>query len=127
MCQKDSFSAPLRVLRYNNKKLTQTLSNSYVFQALSHLAFAPYKSFGAQSGLLIYNKNLKGSSGSSSLVTTSTMPAISKPFLITSGLFRHTSRVLLFCKIFRCLKFRTVLFLGTFFCPKLKSSESFCK
>ena len=46
--KKDSFSVPLRVYRYNDEKITQILSNSYVFQRVSYLEFAPYKSFGAQ-------------------------------------------------------------------------------
>ena len=39
--------------------MTQILSNSYEFQAVSHLECAPYKSFGAQSGLQINDMNFK--------------------------------------------------------------------
>ena len=48
--KKEFFAAPLRVYGYNDEKIAQTLSNSRVFQAVSHPAFAPCKSFGAQSG-----------------------------------------------------------------------------
>ena len=35
------------------------MSSSYVFQAVSRLAFASYKSSGTQRGLLIYDKNFE--------------------------------------------------------------------
>ena len=87
---------------------------------MSHLAFAQCKSSGTQSGLLIFDKNLKGTPGSTSLVTASTVPAIYMPFLITSGLFRLTSVILLYRKISGRLKFRTLKNFG-----RLKISDGF--
>ena len=48
-------------------------------------------------------------------MTVSAIPAISKPFLITSGLFRLTIVVLLYRKIFERLKFRTLKNFGRFY------------
>ena len=53
------FFCTLRFYRYNDEKIIQILSKSYLFQVVSQAEFTPYQSFGAQSGLLIYDMNYK--------------------------------------------------------------------
>ena len=53
---------------------------------------------------MIRTRILKASFGLSFLLTLFTIPAISKPFPVTSGLLRLTSVVLPYCKIFGRLK-----------------------
>ena len=70
--------------------------------------------------------NLKESSGSSSLMTAFTIPAISKPFFITLGLFRLAKVVLQCRKNFGGLKILDGFIFGHFICLKLKPPEIFC-
>ena len=105
-------TAPLRVYRYSDEKTAQILSNTYVFKAASHLE-------------LKNPRLLKGSSGASSLVATSTIfvPFQALPYHI--GLFRLTSVVLLYRNNFGLLKIwkMSVSFIFRhFFCPKFFAS-----
>ena len=99
---KKQFFYTLKGLHINyDGNITQILSSSFVFQEVSHTKFAPYKSLGVNLSNGLF-----------------TIPAISKPVLITLGLFRLTSMVLLHRKIFGCFKFWTIFrrcYFQTFF------------
>ena len=56
-------------------------------------------------------------------MTAFSIPAISKPFLIASGLFRLTSVALLYRKIFGPFKISDSFIFGQFFCPEFFASN----
>ena len=88
MCLKGSFSGSIRFYRYNDEKITQILSNRYVFWAVSHLEFAPYKSFGAQIRLNNLQRDFW--------------------FKFLSDSLPFTSLILLYRKIFERFKFHSL-------------------